>query len=149
MTYKEFTDEEIVKAVECCSEPCCVCEECPLYCVGANCSSFELHRYALDLINRQKTEIEELNIQLRELWNIASLYKAEGEKQEGYNKNLLTANTALSNEILSAKAKAYKEFADRLKRSTVTAVIGNEIYDVATSKGVDNLLEEMVGEEIL
>ena len=60
MSDKEFTDEEIVKAVECCSEPCCVCDECPLYCVGANCSSFELHRYALDLINRQKSEIERL-----------------------------------------------------------------------------------------
>ena len=46
-----------------------------------------------------------------------------------------------------AKAEAYKEFAERLKRSTVMAVMGNKIYAVATSKVVDNLLKEMVGEE--
>lgn len=50
-------------------------------------------------------------------------------------------------DIIYCKKEAYKEFAERLKRSTVTAVIGNEIYAVATSKGVDNLLKEMVGEE--
>lgn len=76
---------------------------------------YPLIKKSLDLINRQKSEIEELNIQLRELWNMASLYKAEGERWESYNKNLLTANTALSNEILSAKAEAYKEFAEKAK----------------------------------
>ena len=45
------------------------------------------------------------------------------------------------------KIEAYKEFAERLKRSTVMAVMSNKIYAVATSKGVDNLLKEMVGEE--
>lgn len=45
------------------------------------------------------------------------------------------------------KAEAYKEFAERLKQSTVMAVMGNKIYAVATSKGVDNLLKELVGEE--
>lgn len=45
------------------------------------------------------------------------------------------------------KAEAYKEFAERLKQSTVMAVMGNKIYAVATSKGVDNFLKEMVGEE--
>ena len=33
------------------------------------------------------------------------------------------------------------------KRSTVTVVLGNKIYAVATSKGVDNILKELVGEE--
>lgn len=66
MTNKEFTDEEITKAVECCSDPCVICDECPLYCVGANCSSFELHRYALDLIKRQQAEIERLQYLLDE-----------------------------------------------------------------------------------
>lgn len=55
-----MTDDEIIKALACCSEACCACEECPLYCCGANCSSFELHRYALDLTNRQKSEISAL-----------------------------------------------------------------------------------------
>lgn len=127
LTYKEFTDEEITKAVECCSEPCCVCDECPLYCVGVNCSSFELHRYALDLINRQKSEIERLNKKVEELSDVLS--------------------DTIRIRYAEAKIEAYKEFAERLKQSTVTAVIGNEIYAVATSKGVDNILKEMIGEE--
>ena len=45
------------------------------------------------------------------------------------------------------KVEAYKEFAERLKQSTVMAVMGNKIYAVAASKGVDNLLKEMLGEE--
>ena len=59
-TDKKLTDDEIIKALACCSEACSACDECPLYCCGANCSSFELHRYALDLTNRQKAEIERL-----------------------------------------------------------------------------------------
>lgn len=173
MTDKKLTDGEITKAIACCSELCCECEECPLYCVGVNCSSFELHRYALELIGRQKAEIEKLNIQLRELWNMASLYKAEGERWEGYNKNLLTANTALSNEILSAKAEAYKEFAKEINEEINKAYDNNssvlrehlekhkekpDFELVAAIQGkmntlcglndfIDNLLKEMVGEK--
>ena len=92
MPDKKFTDEEITKAVECCSDPCVICDECPLYCVGANCSSFELHRYALDLINRQKAEIEKLKTNLNiELDNFASEYDDK------------------------IKAEAYKEFAEKLE----------------------------------
>ena len=126
MTDKKVTDEEIIKAVECCSDPCVICDECPLYCVGANCSSFELHRYALDLINRQKSEIKRLQKEV----NLVSIQFQDLQER--------------TDEI---KLEAYKEFAERLKRSTVTAVIGNEIYAVATSKGVDNLLKEMVGDK--
>mgnify|MGYP006926042617 CR=1 FL=1 len=89
----------------------------------------------------QKAEIEKLNMQLQELWNMASLYKAESERWEDYNKNLLTANTALSNEILEAKTEAYKEFAERLKGYRN----GNYIF-VSTAL-LDNLLKEMVGEK--
>lgn len=77
MTDKKFTDEEIIKALECCSTPCCECDECPLYCVGANCSSFELHRYVLNLVNRQKAQIDELCISLEAMRNAATSYKAE------------------------------------------------------------------------
>lgn len=128
MTDKKFTDEEIIKRLE--------------RCVKRGNRNYDTD-IVLDLINRQKSEIEELNIQLRELWNMASLYKAESEIWEGYNENLLTANTVLSNEILEAKAKAeveaYEEFAERLcegKVSNDKTVIEAKV-----------LLKEMVGEE--
>lgn len=128
MTDKKLTDEEIIKRLE--------------RCVKRGNRNYDTD-IVLDLINRQKSEIEELNIQLRELWNMASLYKAESEIWEGYNENLLTANTVLSNEILEAKAKAeveaYEEFAERLcegKVSNDKTVIEAKV-----------LLKEMVGEE--
>lgn len=75
-----MTDDEIIKALVCCSEACCACEECPLYCCGANCSSFELHRYALDLTNRQKSEISALKTE-------AHNYKKIAEKQQSVSMN--------------------------------------------------------------
>lgn len=74
----------------------------------------------LDLINRQKLEIE----RLKGSTIVNNIMESQRIKRE-------------------AKAEAYKEFAERLKRSTVMAVMGNKIYAVATSKGVDNLLKEM------
>ena len=133
MTDKKFTDEEIIKALECCKNCCCKqCDEQPDF------------QEAIDLINRQKTDIEKLNIQLQELWKTASLYKAESEMWDNYNKNLLTANTALSNEILEAKAEAYKEFAERLKERKTQSTMDKRI---CTNEMIDNLLKEMVGEE--
>lgn len=57
-----MTDNEIIKALECCftNDDCSLCplfRKCP--------TSFKLEQYALSLINRQKAEIERLNIELR------------------------------------------------------------------------------------
>nr|DAG32069.1 MAG TPA: hypothetical protein [Bacteriophage sp.] len=105
MTYKKFTDEEIIKALEYCSEPCSDCDECPLY-YCAYCSSFGLHRYALYLINRQKAFIE--------------------------SQNELISKLALVGK--NAKAEAYKEFAERLKEkklqsTTDKRICTNEMID--------------------
>ena len=135
MTNKEFTDEEITKAVECCSDPCAICDECPLYCVGANCPSFELHRYALDLINRQKAEIERLKECPK------CVYEYDDEVMEycvqGPCPNFKT--------VEQIKAEAYKEFAERLKNKWF-----DERYDspdVDFDDFIDNLLKERVGKE--
>ena len=77
------------------------------------------------------------------------------ERAEEYRLKIENLQNVISNQQIEIsakiekqiKAEAYKEFAERLKRSTVTAVIGNKIYAVATSKGVDNILKEMVGED--
>ena len=50
MTDKKFTDEEIIKALECCKNCCCKqCDEEPDF------------QEAIDLINSQKSEIERQN----------------------------------------------------------------------------------------
>lgn len=129
MTDKKFTDEEIIEALDLCTQQngSIPCYDCPCWnddkqeCKGIDYTA------TLDLIKRQKAEIERLNKKVEELSDVLS--------------------DTIKIRYAEAKVEAYKEFAERLKRSTVMAVMGNKIYAVATSKGVDNLLKEMVGEE--
>lgn len=76
-----------------------------------------------DLINRQKAEIERLNKKVEELSDILS-----GTIRIRYAK---------------AKAEAYKEFAERLKKETLS----DRGYDILQQGTIDNILKEMVGEE--
>lgn len=49
-------DTEIIKALECCKNPIPMCDDCP---VGSGGMCFDLLKdYALDLIRRQKEEID-------------------------------------------------------------------------------------------
>ncbi len=61
MTEHKYTDDEITRALECCSRNVPLlnsCEDCPFY--GKRCAAF-LPQVALDLINRQKAEIERIH----------------------------------------------------------------------------------------
>ena len=132
MTDKKFTDEEIIKALECRTKAVSgvrKCEKCPLY-TKFQCL-YAIKVYALDLINRQKSEIDNLNKQMEWL--------------TGYNGNLINANTALSEENMLAKTEAYKEFAEKLKSYLLLNKKGE--MSVISFENVDNLLKEMVGEE--
>lgn len=86
-------DSEIIKALKLCNggdcENCKALNYCKYEHVGA------LAHEAYKIINRQKAEIKNLN---------------------DYNENLVTANTALSNEILEIKSEAIKEFSRKLKK---------------------------------
>lgn len=63
MSDKEFTDEEIITGLECCISTTTneACVECPFNKQKlCDKDQWALERYALDLINRQKSEIERL-----------------------------------------------------------------------------------------
>ena len=113
-----MTDNEITKALEYCSNPNNTCEKCVLYVAdddSCECAS-KLRLAALDLINRQKAEIEMLRTSINvDLENYASEYDSK------------------------IKAEAIKEFAERLKKEMS---FGRYIqYDQ-----IDNLVKEMVGD---
>ena len=78
MTDEKLTDEEIISSLEVISTTH-NCNECKIRnCKWGTCNcSQTTANAALELIGRQKVEIEKLNIQLQGLWNMASLYKAE------------------------------------------------------------------------
>lgn len=132
MTDKKLTDEEIIRNYEWCIG--CTsdrCRECTMDEEGF-CEE-ELQDLVLDLINRQKAEIEKL----KGSTIVSNVMESQRIKRE-------------------AKAEAYKEFAEELKnilrnipKWNVEKLnfnnVGFSYDDVFFS--IDNLLEEMLGEE--
>ena len=121
-----MTDNEIVKALECCDMAggAFDCKKCPNFKDFAECKE-SLSRCALDLINRQKVEIERLN---------------------GYL-------DVISYSTDKIKAEAIKEFAERLKEKAcrISVSYKGEIIPERTEYhigevDIDNLVKEMVGD---
>ena len=124
-----MTDNEIIKVLEYCTTDGW-CQNCPH---EKKCIEDEITQLALDLINRQKAEIERLN---RNIELLAICKKDLPEK---------TAKVI--------KAEAVKEFADRLKEnmSDDWSMFSDDGYTLQVDYGklielIDNLVKEMAGE---
>ena len=120
-----MTDNEIVKALECCTTNVASCKDCPAFVKvdRSNCKKY--FRGALDLINRLQVENKRLST-LAELGNMRAndyrvmrdrALKAEAEIERlRDNNNLLTeAGQEWQKRYETAKAEAYKEFAEKAK----------------------------------
>ena len=121
MTDKKFTDEEIIRNYEWCIG--CTsdrCRECTMDEEGF-CEE-ELQDLVLDLINRQKAEIEKL----KGSTIVSNIMESQRIKRE-------------------AKAEAYKEFAEIIKDKWFDNRYDSP--DVDFDDFISNLLQEMVGEE--
>ena len=121
MTDKKFTDEEIIRNYEWCIG--CTsdrCRECTMDEEGF-CEE-ELQDLVLDLINRQKAEIEKL----KGSTIVSNIMESQRIKRE-------------------AKAEAYKEFAEIIKDKWFDNRYDSP--DVDFDDFIFNLLKEMVGEE--
>ena len=152
MTDKKLTDEDIISSLEVISTTG-NCNECKIRnCKWGTCNCSQTTAdAALDLINRQKSELS--NTRRKALLEAASKFAghsnyhgdtilcklicmAEG-KDVGIAKPL---------DISEMKAEAVKEFADKLKeriyKGGVHPTVENEFMC-----DIDNLLKEMVGEE--
>ena len=131
MTNKIYTDEEIVKALECCL---CDNSEC-LQCQNRELCKMERDELAtktIDLIIRKTEEINRL--------------KAEIERLKG---STIVNNIMESQRIKKeAKSEAVKEFAERLKEKSFQS-FGNYgiTRDVVEVCDIDNLIKEMVDED--
>lgn len=126
-----MTDNEIIKALECCNHNHVwqkECFDCEYATFEGQCGN-ELIKDSLDLINRQKAEIEKLKLENRVL-----------------SQNRITMPERL--EIVNnARDKAIREFAKKLKKkiSTIT-VYGAGVYykkGYILPEAVDNLVKEM------
>ncbi|MBQ7976803.1 MAG: hypothetical protein IJ300_14050 [Clostridia bacterium] len=111
--YNKLTDNEIIKAFECCNNESGSCVGCPLRKIN-RCVN-QLQESALDFINRQKAEIEKLE----------------------------RANIQLMAILQTAQSEAIKEFAERLEKKKQLALIANYYVYVVTVEDIDKLLKEM------
>ena len=121
-----MTDNEIIKALECCSEPYNICAECPMpNHIKDDCRCGEhLANYALDLINRQQEEIERLQNTINDILDRKPILVERAEKY--------------------AKSEAIKEFAEKLKE---IVKFTDDTYECWEIEGyIDNLVKETVGE---
>ena len=126
---KKFTDEQIIKALECCStdvqeNPC---PKCAFY-NKHRCSTLMLNA-ASDIINRQKAEIERLQNRNKFL---EIEYKNQG--------NLFWARVQTSN------LEAIKKFVERVKETSIGLEIGDDKklkMTVVSTVAIDNLVKEM------
>lgn len=135
-----MTDEEIIKALECCKvarlNQDCLDLKCPFSTeYGCNIDEEDLRNEALDLINRKDAEIERLKKILENRGEICKV--CEGKYTE---------------KIKHAKAKAIKEFAEKLTDRICENVNrsldnpdGNNYYPIDVYRDIDNLVKEMVG----
>ena len=153
MTDKKFTDEEIVKALECClcdDSECLQCQKKELCKIDCD----ELATKTIDLINRQKSEIERLKECPK------CVYEYDGEVTEycvqGACHNFKT--------VEQIKSEAYKEFAEKAKKEFLNLQYNAKtdrknvkieelkeqmdwLLHTVAIETVENLLKEMVGEE--
>ena len=127
---KKFTDEQIIKAMQCVIGNGVSCSECEYQKVLPFPSCRRMcAEQALDLINRKNAEIERLQNRNKFL---EIEYKNQG--------NLFWARVQTSN------LEAIKDFAERLKRTSIGLEIGDDKklkMTVVSTVAIDNLVKEM------
>jgi ubiquitin C-terminal hydrolase len=132
MTDHKYTDDEVIRALECCANG--ECDECP-YQDNSPCKEY-LNNAALDLINRQRAEIE--------------ILKKDNEYILMQHKFQRRPSGDCWNDVIEkAKSEAVKEFAERLKQNLDISVCGYSSEEVTfdVELTIDNLVKEMTGEK--
>lgn len=130
-----LTDNEIKKVLECCSTNGLSCKDCPAFVKvdRSNCKKY--FREAVKLINRLEAEIETKDNDIK----VAIEYALKLEKRiKDYIEEIKLIRYCNKVNILSAKAEARKEIAEKIKG------LFCEEDDVRAE--IDDLLKEMIDE---
>ena len=130
MTEHKYTDDEIIKALECCAQPDPICKECPYYdpYLKYPCAN-QLKWAALNLIDRQKAEIERL--------------KKIGDDKTSEVMRHDASIRELHKQLETAKPEAIKDFAEKLKFEFDDFYYSNEDALLETADLIDDLVKEM------
>lgn len=147
-----MTDNEIMKALECCKDADCL--NCPrlaeelCFGLGSNLVSC-----VLDLINRQKEEIEHYKKAFFNSQNIFSDQALENEcmkaEIDSMKEKLKLYSYYKEPFVKQIKSEAIKEFAEKLKANLDISVYGYSTEEVTNNffDTIDNLVKEMTEDE--
>ncbi len=126
-----MTDNDIIKALECCTSWGCgtSCADCPLQNTG--CIHFNKLGATLDLINRQKADLDKFT-------TLYANAKAESERLKEKNRNAMRCTPKA---IRRAKAEAIKECLQEVRKRTSSYICAARIRWVT-----DEIEKEMVGD---
>lgn len=162
-----MTDNEIIKALECCSTGKSCYDVCPFDDkFGITSCTKKLSNAALDLINRQKDKIKEFDEKLIIQQGLIDYQKAEIEKLKQENeffRKTITENAQRAlevtvEEIETAKSEAIKEFEEELEcfvlnedievvepkcKDYESYINGANQFRHQIKNGINNILKEM------
>ena len=185
---KKLTDEEIIKALEC----CCIEHDCSKCTYSKNNSAGcinDIMKDILDLINRLQARVEKSENIERFADKTIATQQAEIESLKAENSNLTSDLTSLQKDLTSskaevevsqrriatleklaeyrkkavfervernlelrkalktAKAEAYKECIEKVKKESFKINYCGSVYNVVDVDDLDNLFNELVGDE--
>ena len=128
-SHSSLADEDIIKALECCTTKGKSCKDCPAFegVDRSDCKKFFLG--AFDLIARQKAEIEALIAGQETLQKYIAEKNAEIERLRDVN-------------IRLTKAEAINEYVDRL----TAELIAGGIYPAFVKGKIEKVKKEMEGD---
>ena len=144
-----MTDEQIIKALECCFTNDfgkTTCNKCAFYTATAKCMD-DMQNAVIDLINRQKAEKERLedeNYTLKNKIEIRdNLIEQLGSDIDIKYNTIYTMREKLKN----LKSEAIKDFAKRLKKHNFVDNLSLDGKETVYVDDIDNLVKEMTEEE--
>lgn len=139
---KRLTDEQIINSVKCCAKQISNCRQC-LYGFNED-DKFDCEEAlgidTIDLINRKDAEIERLK----------RIIDEKDKEILGLQKRIIFWREDLNYQPEKIKSEAIKEFAERLKRTSIGLEIGDDKklkMTVVSTVAIDNLVKEMTEEE--
>jgi hypothetical protein len=131
-----MTDEQIVKALECCGNMNECKKECPLDDLGdIDKCIHTLMLNALDLINRQKAEIEKM----------AECIVSLNDRLKEKDKAIEFTTKEFVADYKRIKSEEIKEFAERLKEKAISTFYEERKY--VDTEDIDELVKEMTEEK--
>lgn len=138
-----MSDEKIIKILECCAynDGCKGCK------YSKQCDGAEHLINALDLINRQRAEIERLKTENKiyiEANQVIGYQRDQRDKEIDELQKQIDGLDVRENKI---KVEAYKEFAERIRECcTFNDDLSADTF-LSITTNIDCVLKEMVGEE--